>query len=207
MKLLIVAVYVLLLALPMSLPAAQVDYFLKLPGVEGESTDPLHLAEIDVLSWSWGITQECNNPSALPAVQSINVSKSIDKATPKLAEFCANGQHIPEAKLTCRKAGGTQEEYFTIKLADVLVSSYQTGGSSTDVVPADQVSMCFGGIRITTLRYDLDGNLVEVVTRGFATVPGGPIPPPDDYPGVPTVVMDQLSITGPIPDETGSQTE
>ena len=36
---------------------ATVDYFLKIDGIDGESTDNKHKNEIDVLSWSWGETQ------------------------------------------------------------------------------------------------------------------------------------------------------
>ena len=34
-----------------------VDVFLKLGDVKGESKDSKHEGEIDVLSWSWGISQ------------------------------------------------------------------------------------------------------------------------------------------------------
>jgi type VI secretion system secreted protein Hcp len=37
---------------------AAVDYFLKIDGIEGESLDEKHKGEIDVLSWSWGESQE-----------------------------------------------------------------------------------------------------------------------------------------------------
>ena len=36
---------------------AAVDYFLKIDGVDGESTDDKHKGEIDILSWSWGVQQ------------------------------------------------------------------------------------------------------------------------------------------------------
>ena len=35
---------------------AQVDYFLKLKGIDGESTDHKHKGSIDIESWSWGET-------------------------------------------------------------------------------------------------------------------------------------------------------
>jgi type VI secretion system secreted protein Hcp len=34
-----------------------VDMFLKVDGIEGESQDEKHAKEIDVLSWSWGMSQ------------------------------------------------------------------------------------------------------------------------------------------------------
>ena len=33
-----------------------VEMFLKLAGIEGESTDAKHKGEIDVLAWSWGLS-------------------------------------------------------------------------------------------------------------------------------------------------------
>ena len=37
-----------------------VDYFLKLDGVTGESTDQQHTGEIELASWSWGATNPPN---------------------------------------------------------------------------------------------------------------------------------------------------
>ena len=34
-----------------------VDVFLKLGDIKGESKDSKHAGEIDVLSWSWGVSQ------------------------------------------------------------------------------------------------------------------------------------------------------
>ena len=34
---------------------AHVDYFLKIDGIDGESSDHKHKSEIEVLSWSWGM--------------------------------------------------------------------------------------------------------------------------------------------------------
>ena len=36
---------------------AAVDYFLKIDGVEGEATAKGHEKEIEILSWSWGVSQ------------------------------------------------------------------------------------------------------------------------------------------------------
>jgi len=38
---------------------------------------------------------------------------------------CATGRHMSSATLTCRKAG---TEFQKVRISDVLVSSYQTGG-------------------------------------------------------------------------------
>jgi type VI secretion system secreted protein Hcp len=131
---------------------ANVDYFLKIEGIPGESTDKSHADEIDLESWSWGETQLGTSSgmggggAGKVSMQDFHFVMRHNKASPLLLKACATGQHIPEAKLTCRKAGGEQQEYMTITLTDLLVSSYQTGGSNGDVIPTDQISLNFSKI-------------------------------------------------------------
>ena len=86
-----------------------VDMFLKLNGVTGESKDKVHTNEIDVLSWSWGMT---NNGSAhvgggagsgKVSVQDLTLSKFVDSSSPKLMLGCCNGKHFPDALLTAER--------------------------------------------------------------------------------------------------------
>jgi len=153
---------------------AQVDFFLKLDGIKGEATDSKHKGEIEVESWSWGET----NTGTMSAgggggagkvvMQDVHVVKRFDTASPVLIMSCATGKHIKEGLLTCRKAGGEQQEYLTIKLTDVLVSSYQSGGSgSGGVVPVDQVSLNFAKIEIEYKAQKPDGTLDAPVKQGY----------------------------------------
>src|SRR3546814_1276935 len=76
----------------------------------------------------------------------INFSKQADKSSPKLVKAAAEGEHIKEVVLTCRKASGKggQVEYLKVTMNDVMVSSYQTGGSSgASSIPMDQFSLNF----------------------------------------------------------------
>ena len=88
-----------------------VDYFLKIKGIEGESFDAKHKNEIDVLSWSWGETQSGSHAAGggggagKVSMQDFSFVMKVNKASPKLLLACANGEHIPEATLVCRKAG------------------------------------------------------------------------------------------------------
>jgi type VI secretion system secreted protein Hcp len=51
--------------------------------------------------------------------------------------------------LSCRKAGGKAEEFYKITLNDVLVSSFQQGGSTGgEPVPTEQMSLNFQKIRM-----------------------------------------------------------
>src|ERR1700682_3633429 len=123
-----------------------VDYFLKLEGIEGESHDDKHKNEIALQSWSWGESQTGTHSAGGGGgagkvnMQDFHFVMSANKASPKLMLACASGEHIKSAILTCRKAGKDQQEYLTYKFTDVLISSYQTGGSQGEVLPTDQIS-------------------------------------------------------------------
>jgi type VI secretion system secreted protein Hcp len=149
------------------------DYFLEMKDFDGESTDGKFKGAIDVDSWSWGETQEGTSGkgggggAGKVNMQDFNFVMKTNKASPKLMLACAAGTHIPTAKLTCRKAGGEQQEYMTITFTDVLISSYQTGGSSGDVVPVDAISCNFGKIEFEYKPQKPDGTLDSPVKTGW----------------------------------------
>jgi len=140
-----------------------VDYFLKIDSVPGESTDKTHGKEIDLQSWSWGESNSGKHDSGggggagKVAMQDFHFTMKVNKASPKLFLACATGQHIKEALLTCRKAGKEQQEYLKVKFSDLLISSYQTGGSSGAEVPVEQISFNFAKIEISYAPQKPDG--------------------------------------------------
>jgi type VI secretion system secreted protein Hcp len=145
---------------------AQVDYFLKFDGIKGESADAKHKDEIDIESWSWGETNAgtgrtgSGRGAGKVSMQDFHFVMKLNTASPALMKACATGQHIKTATLSSRKAGKDQQEYLTFKFHDVLVSSYQTGGSEGgDVVPFDQVSFNFAKIEVEYKPQKPDGKL------------------------------------------------
>jgi type VI secretion system secreted protein Hcp len=153
---------------------ALVDYFLKLEGIDGESTDHKYKGSIDVESWSWGETQSGTHHAGggggagKVAMQDFHFVMKVSKASPKLMLACADGEHIKKAELTCRKAGKEQQEYLKITMKDLLVSSYQTGGSGhADIVPVDQISMNFSAIEIEYKEQKPDGTLGGATKAGW----------------------------------------
>lgn len=152
---------------------AAVDYFLKIDGIEGESTDDKHKNEIDVESWSWGETNAGTHVggggggAGKVVMQDFHFTMKVNKATPKLMLACATGQHIKDAKLTLRKAGGDQQEYMSYKFYDLLISSYQTGGSSGDVVPTEQISFNYSKMEMEYRAQKKDGTLDAPVKAGY----------------------------------------
>jgi type VI secretion system secreted protein Hcp len=152
---------------------AAVDYYLKIDGIDGESTDDKHKNEIDVESWSWGETQPGSSGrgggggAGKVQMQDFHFTMKVCKATPKLMLACATGEHIKKAVLTCRKAGGDQQEYMIVTMSDLLVSSYQTGGSAGDVLPVDQTSLNFTKIEFEYKPQDATGKVGSPVKAGY----------------------------------------
>ena len=72
---------------------------------------------------------------------------------------CATGQHIKLATLSARKAGKGQQEYLIFKFHDLLMSSFQTGGSEGSHAPTDSVSLNFAKIEIEYKPQKPDGSL------------------------------------------------
>jgi type VI secretion system secreted protein Hcp len=139
------------------------DVFLKLGDIKGESTDAKHAGEIDVLSWSWGVSQAGTAASGGGAgagkvsFSDLNFTHNVDKASPLLMKACATGQHVKEATLVSRKAGKGQQEYLIIKMSDILVTGVQP--SSAGEHPMENVSMQFAKIDLEYKPQKADGTL------------------------------------------------
>jgi type VI secretion system secreted protein Hcp len=152
---------------------AAVDFFLKVDGIEGESQDGKHKGEIDVVSWSWGETiagdaAERGMGAGKVSMQDFHFVMPVNKSSPRLMEACASGQHIQKAELTCRMSGREQQEYLKVTMWDLVVSSYQTGGSGGEgMLPVDQVSMNFSRIEFQYKEPKADGTLGGTVRSGW----------------------------------------
>ena len=118
---------------------ALVDYFLKIEGIAGGSTDDAHKDELEVVSFSWGLSNSSTmahgsgGGEGKASFHDLSFVHSVDKASPVLMQSCANGQHLKEATLVVRKSSseGKGQEFLKITLSDVLVSSYQVSAQDT----------------------------------------------------------------------------
>ncbi|HEX4950719.1 MAG TPA: type VI secretion system tube protein Hcp [Blastocatellia bacterium] len=153
---------------------AAVDYFLKIDGIPGESTDHKHKDEIQIESWSWGETQSGahghggGGGAGKVSMQDFHFVMKVNKSSPKLLLACANGEHIKNAMLTCRKAGKEQQEFLKYKFEGLLISSYQTGGSGgSDIIPTDQISFNFTKISVEYYTQKPDGGVVLGAKAGY----------------------------------------
>ena len=81
---------------------AQVDYFLKIDGIEGESLQNGHEKEIALMSFSWGESNTGSFPgnmgrgSGKVSMQDFDFTAPINKSSPKLFLACTSkgGAHL-----------------------------------------------------------------------------------------------------------------
>lgn len=140
------------------------DVFLKIDGIKGESQDKTHKDEIDVDSWSFGLTQSGTTHRGPGAgggkvnFQDMNFTKNCDISTPAIIKACCNGKHIKNATLTVRKAGGDAPvEYYVVKMTDLIITSYQTGGAGGQDLFSESISINFRQVEITYTPQDYTG--------------------------------------------------
>jgi type VI secretion system secreted protein Hcp len=151
------------------------DMFLKLTGVKGESVDDKHRGEIDVLSWSWGMstgTGRVKKGTLAPqCIQDLQLTKFTDTATPQLIMQGVMGQTAKEGVLTLRKSGvKDSQEYLVIKMTDVLVTSYQTGGSAGDNnLMMESVVLSFSSIQGEYRPQRHDGSMGDPVVFNISS--------------------------------------
>ena len=150
------------------------DTHIKFDGVEGEATHKDHKGEIELLSWSWDVTQTTGAATgggsgrgkATPG--EFVISHIYDKASPVLAKHCAAGKHFKDAKLTARKAGEGQKAFLVITLKEVFITSVSpSAGSEGDI--EEQVKCSYKDIEFAYKPQDDKGGLGGEIKFGWNT--------------------------------------
>jgi type VI secretion system secreted protein Hcp len=143
-----------------------VDMFMKIGDIAGESTDKKHPGEIDVLAWSWGISnsgtthQGGGGGAGKANVQDLSFTKYTDVSSHALLLAASNGQHYPKANLVVRKAGGKGApiEYIKIEMEEVLVTSVSCGGSGGEDRLTENVTLNFAKVKYEYTPQKPDGS-------------------------------------------------
>lgn len=150
------------------------DAFLKLDGHPGESKDSAHKDDIDLLSFSWGATNSGSSGlgggggAGVVNMHDFSFTMYHQKCSPKLMLACATGEHIKSAILIARKQGGTQMEFLKVEMNDLLVSSYQTGGSSGGGDQTiDSITLNFAKIKQSYKEQKQDGSAGGEISAGW----------------------------------------
>jgi len=143
-----------------------VDMFLKLAGIDGESVDAKHKGEIDVLAWSWGLSESPpqtgsgGGSAGKVKAQDLSIQKLVDLASPLLLSYSAEGKHISDGTLTARQESkGAGQEFLVFKMTNVLVTSVSTAETSKDVRPGETVTLNFTKLDFDYRSFKQDGSV------------------------------------------------
>lgn len=163
-----------LAALPTAVPASTTitsffDIFLDIDGMAGESANPLHKGSIEVLSWSWGLSQtSTSGAGGVGAIGRdrtghVSVVKRIDKATPPLFQRCVDGTVLPLVTVQLTRADG--QTFLKYELRNVMVSSISHGGDlNGDGLPDETLELTLTGAKLTYTQFDATGKPIGQTT-------------------------------------------
>ena len=149
-------------------------WFLKVDGIDGESTDTGHKGEIDVLAWSWGVSDvgSTGGPgggggAGRAEFDDLHVVTRIGKASPKLILAAAAGTHLKSAVLTAvRGSGKSGDAYLTYHLSDVVVTRVDHEADDGDT-PIEEVSLGYAKLEISYRPTSASGKIGPPVSAGW----------------------------------------
>ncbi|MEN6337672.1 MAG: type VI secretion system tube protein Hcp [Phycisphaerales bacterium] len=146
---------------PLAGPAAdQTVLFIGFDGIQGESTDKDHAGWSVALSFTQALTvPDTSGPASAgrAIVKDFVVTKVLDKASPKLAQYASQGTHLKAARIhVTRSTGAGNKTFYAYDLMDVLVTSYRLT-DTTGSFPVEELSLSFNEIRATYTEFDSAG--------------------------------------------------
>lgn len=149
------------------------DFFLVLPGITGESSDHIYKNAIDIDSIAWDLKNSGTmhvgrgGGSGKVEVDSISLTKLVDRATPNLIKACCTGRHFEKASVIVRKAGKKPLEYLRFELEDVLINRVSQGGKSSNDQVKETVYLTFASFRTIYTPQSESGGMLAKVEGGF----------------------------------------
>ena len=147
------------------------DMFLKLDGIQGESTDEKHKDEIDIMSFGWVTTQggSATTGSGTGAgkaqMNDLVVTKHVDRASPVLMSKHLSGVTLGTAVLTLRKAGGSPLDYAVLTMSNCVVTKIEHGAD--DGGHTEKVSIQFSAIQYDYKQQKPDGSGGPTISSGY----------------------------------------
>jgi type VI secretion system secreted protein Hcp len=156
------------------------DAFLKLDGVQGESQKSKHEGEIEIQSFSWGVSNPTNvgHGGGMAAGKSTHADFSIvkvtDKSSPTLFLNCCLGKHFNKMTLAVQKSTGnnTGEVYLQMDFKNVFVTSLAWSGSggagaTASDTPHETVSFSYEEVKLSYKPQGADGKLGSQIISGW----------------------------------------
>lgn len=116
------------------------DRFLRIPGVNGTSSDPGHIGWHDVLSHSLNLLHE-GGTEHWSYDQSLVITKRPDRTFPELANACATGVRFDSVTLEVVSLRN-RRTLMIYNLSDCMITSFQAGQTANET-PLDRLGIGF----------------------------------------------------------------
>jgi type VI secretion system secreted protein Hcp len=103
---------------------------------------------------------------------SLVVEKAVDRLSPSLLTFSAQGNHFATLQLAVRKAGGAAQggkPYLVYEFQTVFVTDLQWSGAAGDE-PAEQITFTYGGLTLGYFLQKPDGSLGPLTKQGWSQI-------------------------------------
>jgi len=139
------------------------DGFIKIDGIEGESTDGVHRGWIEITDYDLGLGQKASSTASSAGGASaeragfavFSFSKLLDQASPGLALACAAGTHIDSIVVELCRAGTDKQRFMQYTFRNCLLSKFAT--SSDTGFPRDDVAFVYGQVQWAYTRQNRKG--------------------------------------------------
>jgi type VI secretion system secreted protein Hcp len=147
---------------------AQGDMFLEFTGkgsFKGESPDKTFKDAIQILSYSIHAANQgtgafgTGSGASKVSMGDLTITKVADKSSPLFLQSCAAGTHIDKAILHIREAGDDPQEYLTIELSEVFISSFSHSGNEGGGKPQESASLNYSKYTMKYRPQKADGTL------------------------------------------------
>lgn len=146
-------------------------WFLALDGIVGESTDERHPDEIEVASWSIGVTRSRSTTAGgggagRADLQELQIAAPLSSASPQIFRLATTGAHLPKARLSGIRQGTHAHDFLTIELSEASVTRCRLG-DDPESSALDEFSLDYSRITVTYRGQAADGSLSPPVTASF----------------------------------------
>ena len=155
--------------------------YIKIDGVDGESTDKNHEQWIKIVSVGQGVHRpisvgsDGSTTKGSVSCGDIAVVKEVDKSTPKLIGLVCKGTKIGEIKidLTTDTGEGERTVFLTWTLKNAYVSSYDVSGATdSGAPPTESLGLSYEEIEWTYKPVNKDGSPGGDIVQTWKVGPG-----------------------------------
>lgn len=159
------------------------DAYMNVEGIGGEVLDADHKGWIELLSYHYDAVQSISGSASSNggasagrvALGDFQISKYIDRATPKLFELCCSGAHVNSVTVRLHRAGSERFKYLDIVLEEVLISLVSGQGAEHGGFPVEVVTLNYGRIRFEYFQQSrAKGERLGVVSGGWDRIANKP---------------------------------